>query len=307
VPRGTDALRPQSLRYGAWDGTRRVDGGLGVRVCVLSVLTSRFLRSAVRLKTRARWLRFGFMDTVAGRAPRLRCPICLYDGRRRDFREYLSRDRFLGGRLLRHECPSCDVIFGTQRMLALGPGALAREYRELYAVYDEGETTPFELEAFRHLGARRGGRYLNYGSGRWSKAIPLLRSQGFDLLGFEPFSRSDSGDPAILSDSDRLRSMRFDGVMTQSLIEHLVDPVGTLRLLAGLLRDDAAPMVHATNCYRYELEFSRFHLFFFVGRSIRVAAARAGLRVEDTENPDVKRFYRIPERAPSLTPDSGRP
>jgi hypothetical protein len=232
--------------------------------------------------------------------------VCLHEGPADAFRELRAQDFLLGGPILRHQCPACYLVFGSQRMLRMEPEALGREYREAYAVYDEGDTTPYGLEAFACLGASPGpGRnYLDYGAGRWSRAIPTLRAQGYDVVGFEPYAHDVSGTPEVFSDEARLRSMRFDGIMTQSVIEHLPDPVSTLRFLAGLLRDDGAPMVHATACYRYELEFSRFHLFFFLGRSVAALAARAGLRVEETGNPNVRRFYRLPRMRPP-EPSSG--
>jgi hypothetical protein len=38
-------------------------------------------------------------------------------------------------------------------------------------------------------------------------------------------------------------------------------------------------MVHASNCYELRYQDSRFHLFFFLGRSPQVLAGRAGLRL----------------------------
>jgi hypothetical protein len=81
--------------------------------------------------------------------------------------------------------------------------------------------------------------------------------------------------------------------MSHNLLEHLVDPVAELRFMRSLLRDEHSRMVHATACFRYEIEYSRFHLFFFTGRSLEVIAARTGMRLEHTANPDVKVFAPI--------------
>jgi len=42
-------------------------------------------------------------------------------------------------------------------------------------------------------------------------------------------------------------------------------------------------MSHATPCFDYKFEFTRFHLFFFLGRSREVLAKRAGLDVVSFE------------------------
>src|SRR6185437_6930982 len=81
--------------------------------------------------------------------------------------------------------------------------------------------------------------------------------------------------------------------LSNNVLEHLTDPVQTLRFLAGLLRDGQSKMAHATPCYRYSFEFTRFHLFFFAGRSLARVAARAGLAVRETWHDDIRVFTRL--------------
>jgi len=117
-----------------------------------------------------------------------------------------------------------------------------------------------------------------------------LREQGIDVVAFEPYMKMESS-ATVYTKEEELRDLRFDGIMSNNLIEHLQDPVSALTKQAKLLKDRESRMVHATACYRYEYEYSRFHLFFFVGRSVDAMAQRAGLRVEETDNPDVRRFF----------------
>lgn len=246
-------------------------------------------KRAINLRVRARWLRYALLDRLAKPPATLDCPICAFQDRHARFPMLVAQDRFGGGRLVRHQCPGCDVIFGTQRMLSLSPAALGREYRDVYATYEENDSTQLELKAFSYLRPKPGGRYLNFGAGRWSSALSILREQGHDLVAYEPYTKA--GSPTLLTREEELEGLRFDGIMSNNLIEHLQDPVTALRKQAALLRDRASCMVHATACYRYEIEESRFHLYFFVGRSTQKLAERAGLRVEETDDPDVRRFY----------------
>jgi hypothetical protein len=250
------------------------------------LLKSRLTRIAVRARIWARWARYNRADRRNPPA-RLLCRICEFEGPTSAFRELRARDMFHGGTLIRHECPSCDVIFGTQRMLRLAPEELAREYRDVYSIFDEGSTTKDEVSAFQYLYPERGCSYLNYGAGKWSKAIEALRAHGFDIVGFD---RYEGAREHVISDEAALRRMRFDGIMSHNLLEHLVDPVAEMRFMRSLLRDEHSRIVHATSCFRYEVECSRFHLFFFPGRSPEVLAQKAGMRVEHTANPDVKVF-----------------
>ena len=245
---------------------------------------------AVRLRVKLRWLRYALLDWLAKPPATLSCPICLHEDRYPRFALLIAQDQFGGGKLVRHQCPRCDVIFGTQRMLSLPPEEMAIEYSDLYATYEEHESTERELAAFSYLGARPGGRYLNFGAGRWSAALSILREQGIDVVAFEPYMKMESS-ATVYTKEEELRDLRFDGIMSNNLIEHLQDPVSALTKQAKLLKDRESRMVHATACYRYEYEYSRFHLFFFVGRSVDAMAQRAGLRVEETDNPDVRRFF----------------
>ena len=67
--------------------------------------------------------------------------------------------------------------------------------------------------------------------------------------------------------------MKFDRIFSNDLIEHLRFPVEELRFMRGLLKEDGA-MYHATGCYEYAFEYTRFHLFFFTGRSLRLLAEK---------------------------------
>jgi hypothetical protein len=245
---------------------------------------------AIHLRMRARWLRHALADRLAAPPETLTCPICGLVERFARYPMLVARDYFGGGRLVRYQCPGCDVIFGTRRMLSLSAEELAREYHDVYATYEENDSTQLEIKAFSYLRPRPGGRYLNFGAGRWSSALSMLRQQGHDVVAYDPYIQLDATGTVITREAD-LRELRFDGIMSNNLIEHLQDPVGTLTKQAALLRDRESCMVHATACYRYEFELSRLHLFFFVGRSVATLAARAGLRVEETDDPDVRRFY----------------
>lgn len=254
------------------------------------MLNSRLLRFAVRSRIRARWTAYALAGRFSPRPQQLRCPLCLVIGERDRFGLRCAKDMFCGGKLIRYQCQHCDVVFGTEQMLALSRAEIDREYRELYSIYEEGDATDAELAAFERLEPRTGGRYLNFGCGRWSSALTKLRGKGYDIVGFEPYSANTGMVEHIITSYDRLQGMRFDGIMSNNLIEHLQNPVETFRMMRRLLNDKRSIMTHATECYRYAVEFSRFHLFFFLGRSAGVLAERAGLRVEETDSPDIRLF-----------------
>jgi hypothetical protein len=192
--------------------------------------------------------------------------------------------------------------------IARNQQALARELSDLYSVYAEGDTTEHEIKTFQCLNPTKQGVYLNYGSGQWSQSLERLRQDGYQIFGFEPFvSTSDSS--YVIRSMTQLSHMRFDGIMSHNVLEHLPDPVGTLSFLASLLATDKALMAHSTPCYRYEVEFTRFHLFFYTGRSLQLIGDKCGLNINDTADPDIKLYTRrkhsMPKAAQSHS-DFGR-
>ena len=249
-------------------------------------------RAFFRWKARLRWRRHHWLDGFSAPPATLSCPSCGSSHPTADYAVRLSECVFGGGPLRRHVCPDCDLIFGTQRMLRMSASDLAREYRELYATYEEGDSTESEIASFRLLGLRPGGRYLNYGCGRWSRSIPTLRAEGFDVVGFEPFSHEGALPEYIMTDEADVGAQRFDGILTHNILEHVQDPVAFTKQLGSWLKPGGR-LVHATPCYEYAYDFTRFHVVFFPGRSAEVLAARCGMTLGPLEVPVTGQLARV--------------
>src|SRR5438094_2967417 len=116
------------------------------------MLQSTLLREFFKWKRRTRWKQWNslYFPPCA-----IHCRICLYSGPY--FNTHIDQDAFEGGSLLRFDCPGCGCIFGTEKMLALSMKDLAKEYRELYWFYDDGDTTEIELKTFRLLDPVKSG------------------------------------------------------------------------------------------------------------------------------------------------------
>ena len=207
------------------------------------------------------------------------CRLCGLTQASGSFRQVSARCAFGGGSLIRYQCPSCDVIFGPFKMFQLTDDELSDEYEAHYRVYEEGDSTDHELRAFYALNPVPSGRYLNFGAGKWSATTARLRNQGWDILSFEPYVSGSSGSEAsALSSWNDLNELRFDGIFSNNVLEHLPDPVSTLQNLTAIL-EPSGQMVHATPCFEYLYEDTRFHLFFFTGKSADVLAQLAKLRM----------------------------
>jgi SAM-dependent methyltransferase len=201
---------------------------------------------------------------------------------------------FGGGKLVRYRCTNCEAIFGPLKMLKLSAAELAADYRLHYSCFDEGTTTEAEMEAFQALAPLQGGCYLNYGSGRWSDSIRQARALGFDVYGFEPYA--PPADRYVISSLEALQELRFDGIMSHNLLEHLPDPAAAMTLMRSLLKPGGM-MAHSTACYEYRFEVSRFHLVFFTGKAVDAVCCRSRLDWSATANPSIRLFRPIDDLA----------
>lgn len=244
----------------------------------------------IRQMTEEKWRAADCLEAALPENYDVSCIVCGFTFPRSEADSFVSQDAFQGGRLLRYRCPRCGAIVGPIKMLLLSEEALSEDYRRLYAVYDEGDSTEWEIRTFYSLRPKRGGVYLNYGSGRWSKAIPRLRAQGWNVYGFEPYSAGMKiGGGTIVSDRKTLSTLTFDGIFSNNLLEHLRYPVDDLAYMQSLLTADGK-MAHSTPCYSYRYEFSRFHLVFYTGDAVRHLCERLGMEIVSHEYDEAKEY-----------------
>ena len=208
------------------------------------------------------------------------CPLCHSTVRNGSARVFSTSCIFGGGRLERIQCDRCDLIFGPQKMLNLSAAELASEYNWHFRAFTESYSPVEELRAFAVLDPKVGGRYLNYGCGGDLDGLRTLRAQGWDVRGFEPSERQVNDPDVVFHRREQLTFERFDGIYSNNVLEHFRDPAGELTFMASLLTPESR-MAHATPCFEYQYEFTRFHLAFYVGRSRHVLAEKAGFRISD--------------------------
>jgi hypothetical protein len=212
---------------------------------------------------RKRWDAVNFLDDAILPTYRPACLLCGYSHHRDHFLILTAECIFGGGRLERYQCPHCECIFGPRKVTDLHPIVLAHDYKDLYSVYSESDSTASELKAFHLLKPKRNGIYLNYGAGAWSHSASLLRTQGYTVFCFDRFCEGNNQDLLTL---EAMQSMTFDGIYSNNVVEHFISPCREFRLLRDRLKRGGA-MSHASPCYKYVYEFTRFHTIFYTGRS----------------------------------------
>ncbi|MDR0775418.1 MAG: class I SAM-dependent methyltransferase [Azonexus sp.] len=223
-----------------------------------------------------RWKIYGALDSARFDNFDFSCPICHQPMNTSRSKKYETECIFLGGRLLRYACDHCGVITGPLKMYGLSQEEFDLDYIQHYTLFSEGDTTEFEKQAFAQMQPEKGGVYLNYGCGTWSRSLEELRSEGWNVYGYEPYAGIASA-PHILTSEEVVKSMRFDGIFSNNVLEHYRNPLDVLKFQKNILKDKSSIMVHATPCYEYLYEYTRFHVNFYLGNSIHVLSRQAGL------------------------------
>ena len=218
------------------------------------------------------------IDSLLPESDTIVCSLCNATSPRTEYLVKESQCVFGGGRLRRYQCPNCDVIFGPDKTARLSALQLTEEYAVHFRAFTEAYEPPAEIRAFHLLEPKMGGRYLNYGCGANTAGMRELRAAGWDVWGYEPNERAIDTENYVVRSSERLHTMSFDGVYSSNVLEHFQDPVTELRTMNGLLKVGGR-MAHATPCFEYLYEYTRFHLFFFTGRSRNLLAQKAQMDV----------------------------
>ncbi len=247
-------------------------------------LENKKLSAVVRELMKVKWRQ---IDEICQRTETdddlLTCKICGHQEKRGNYEKKISECIYNGGRLERYVCPECGVIFGPTKFDNLTQAEKDEDYYVHYLGFHEGDSTEKEIKAFYMLHPDKNGVYLNYGCGSWSKSIQIIREAGYNVYGYEPYAEV-SDNPYFITDVEKLKRMRFDGIYSNDLIEHLIHPVEDFIFMKSLLKSPESKMSHSTSCYIYKHEITRFHTHFFTGRSLEVLCEKAGLKILDCKN-----------------------
>jgi hypothetical protein len=238
-------------------------------------------RELLRRQVAAKWEVVDYVHRSLTHEATIRCcPLCHHESPEDEFVKFDTQCQFGGGHLRRRQCPNCDVIFGADKMFELSGPELSQDYEWHYGIYEEGDSTEQELRAFHSLHPSRDGVYLNYGAGAWSRSVEVLRNDGWNVFAFEPHGSASAKTSALISSRETLDTMRFDGLFSNNVLEHFREPANELAYMRTLLKP-GAKMAHATPCFEYRFEYTRFHLFFFLGRSRALLASQIGMSIKE--------------------------
>jgi SAM-dependent methyltransferase len=199
------------------------------------------------------------------------------------------------------ECPACEVGVTVPQ---LNDAALAPHYGEGYSGYAMSKSRlrawqrhrQVERQPFNDIAAREGRRLLDVGCGSGQIGIELMR-RSWTVAGVDPSSEAvkaanELGIVARVGDISAWDGDPdgFDVVVFHHSLEHIPDPVDSLRRAAALVaaRDGVvavavpnwgAPLRRLLGRNWFQLDVPR-HRWHFTPRALSRAAETAGLRVE---------------------------
>lgn len=200
----------------------------------------------------------------------LGCYICDYNGCIDNYKKIYSDDIFNAGQIVRYQCPNCDLIFGDLRFLNLSEKEISDDYNDLYSYYKEGDTTKYILDVFNILNLfideNKNKKILDFACGNWNSVIKIIREKGFNnIYGFDKYV--NNANLEYMLSEEQLLNNKFDIIYSNNFIEHLINPINDIKYLLSLL-DKNGCLIFITSCFDYCYEFTHFHTFFFIGRSI---------------------------------------
>lgn len=228
----------------------------------------------------------------------LRCRICSKEASVTS----TVTSRFSGRDFELAHCPVCHYSFVVEPRTdfdALYDEAYYRgEGADPLVTYDREITDPRTVRVYEWraivkiievlrdgLGA---GRWLDFGCGlgglvRYARARQI-ESFGFDE-GYAAARMRQDGIPALSSSELEAEEGSFDVVTAIEVVEHLIDPVATLRRLAALLRPGGLLLVTTGNAepFRNQMETWSYvqpdvHIGFFEPGTLATAFRRVGLQ-----------------------------
>lgn len=265
------------------------------------------LASSAREIMRTKWKVIDSLNTES--VTKHKCIICGFEFNSNEAEIKTSECIFAGGKLQRYVCPQCGCIFGPDKFRNQSQNELSDDYVVHYAGFDENDSTIGEKDTFFLLNPTKTGVYLDYGCGKWANTIIELREQGYNVYGFDMYA-SDVDNPYIISDINKLKKMRFDGIFSHDLLEHLLNPIEDILFMKGLLRSPKCLMAHSTACYNYKFEYTRFHTCFFTGDAVSYLCKMTNMDVENfVDDGELQNFvcyvYKMKDEYISFIDDMG--
>ena len=232
--------------------------------------------------------------TVNNPVPELRCPFC---GASKA--TVISEMDSFGFKVRYYLCQTCGFVFQNPgESAAADPAFYAETYRKLYQATEEPTAkdlrqqrlrAEYQLNLMQNHGVCRLSRALDIGASSGMLMQTIHEVYGGEIFGVEPGNAyrklAEEKGFKLYSSLDQLQSnetARFDLVTIMHVLEHLEDPLGTLReIRTNLLADSGFLLVEVPNFYAHE-SYELAHLSCFTEHTLGEMLKQAGYEIMHT-------------------------
>jgi SAM-dependent methyltransferase len=209
---------------------------------------------------------------------KLKCYICCYEDNLNKFREYVALDIFEAGRIIRYECPKCNLIFGDLRFLNLSEIEISKDYQDVYTFFQEADTTNYIIESLKSVNCidDKNKTYLDFACGDKNNIILRLKEDGYNIYGYDKYTNNQT---YIMKE---LEDKKFDVIFSNNYIEHVIDPINDIKFILDHLNEDGK-LVLISSCFEYAIEYTHYHTFFFIGKSLDILCEKVGMKLIESK------------------------
>lgn len=221
----------------------------------------------------------------------LHCPLCGESNAM-----VLSTKDSFGFKVRYYLCQTCGFVFQNPgESAAADPAFYAETYRKLYQSTEEPTAkdlrqqrlrAEYQLALMQHHGVCRLWRVLDIGASSGTLLQTIHESYGAEMVGVEPGNAyrklAEEKGFKLYPSIEQLKAeetARFDLVTMMHVLEHLEDPLGTLReIRTKLLEDSGFLLVEVPNFYAHE-SYELAHLSCFTEHTLSEMLRQAGYKI----------------------------
>jgi SAM-dependent methyltransferase len=207
----------------------------------------------------------------------LNCIICEYNNLNEVFPKLYADDIFCAGKLIRHKCPNCGLIFGDLRFLNLSEEEINNDYQDVYSYYYEGDNIKYQLDSLISINIFQNKKlsYLDYACGL-GKMIPILKDKGYNIYGYDKYVKGTN----VFNNID---NMKFDVIYSNNFIEHVINPLEDIKKILNNLNNNGY-LIFISDCIdEYKVEFTHFHTYYYTGNSFNILCDKLNLDIIDSK------------------------
>lgn len=212
----------------------------------------------------------------------IKCYVCDYQNNIEYFKEYLAQDMFYAGLLKRYQCPNCELIFGDLRFINLSLDEISKDYQDVYTFFSEHDTTEYIIKSLDSVNCLddKSKSYLDFACGDTNGVITELKHKGYNIIGYDKYTNNKD---YILKE---LNDNKFDIIFSNNYIEHVINPIEDIKYILSHI-NTGGKLVLISSCFEYAIEYTHYHTFFFIGKSLDILCQKTGMKLVESKKLDL--------------------